>query len=113
MTIRPKSTAALLEAVKVARANPAARFDVPGQFPLSSAEVLLLWRNGVQARASRGLPALSARGERFHADMQDDARRINEYVGQRIRHSGCRNLLRTAAMQARYPHINNQPRAEF
>lgn len=109
MTIRPKSTAALLQAVKIARANPHARFDVPGNFSLYSDDVLRLWRSGVDARASRGLPALSQRAERFHADMQIDARRINDYASG-IRHTGCRGLLRTAAMQARYPHINNQPR---
>lgn len=110
MTIRPKSTAALIEAVKVARADPRALFSVPGDFPLRAADVLALWTRGVHARASRGLPALSARGERRYRDLQVDARRINEYVGQRIRHTGSRGLLRDAAMQARYPHINNQPR---
>lgn len=72
--------------------------------------MLELWTRGVHARASRGLPVLSARGERRHRDLQLDARRINEYVGQRIRHTGCSGLLRDATMQARYPHINNQPR---
>lgn len=110
MSIRPKSTAALLHAVKIAREHPQASFSVPGQFPLTAADVLRLWERGVHARASRGLPVLSARAERRHADLQLDARRINEYVGQRIRHTGSRGLLRDAAMQARYPHINNQPR---
>lgn len=110
MSIRPKSTAALLLAVKVARQNPQALFNVPGEFPLRADDVIRLWERGVHARASRGLPALSPRAERRHADLQLDARRINEYVGQRIRNSGCRGLLRDAAMQARYPHINNQPR---
>lgn len=110
MSIRPISTAALLQAVKIARQDPRHLFPVPGQFPLRADDVLTLWTRGVQARASRGLPVLSARAERRHADLQVDARRINEYVGQRIRNTGCRGLLRDAAMQARYPHINNQPR---
>lgn len=109
MTIRPKSTAALVHAVRVARQNPQAMFSVPGDFPLRADDVIRLWERGVHARASRGLPALSARGERRYSDLQVDARRVNEYVGQRIRNTGCRGLLRDAAMQARYPHINNQP----
>jgi hypothetical protein len=110
MSIRPISTAALIQAVKIARADPRAMFTVPGDFPLRADDVLRLWTRGVHARASRGLPVLSARAERRHADLQIDALRINEYVGQRVRHTGSRGLLRDAAMQARYPHIHNQPR---
>lgn len=110
MSIRPKSTSALLQAVKIARGHPGALFSVPGDFPLRADDVLKLWERGVHARASRGLPVLSARAERRYSDLQVDARRINEYVGQRIRHTGCRGWLRDPAMQARYPHINNQPR---
>lgn len=110
MSIRPKSTAALIEAVKVARADPRALFPVPGGFPLTAGDVLALWERGVHARASRGLPQLTPQQERRHADLQVDARRINDYVGQRVRHTGCRGLLRDARMQRRYPHINNQPR---
>jgi hypothetical protein len=110
MTIRPKSTAALIQAVRVARQDPRARFEIPGDFPLSSDDVLRLWQRGVQARASRGLPQLTEAQERRHRDLQIDAGRINDYVGKRIRHTGCRSLLRDPRMQARYPHINNQPR---
>lgn len=110
MSICPKSTAALLQAVKIARSNPYARFPVPHDVPLPSAEVLALWQRGVHARASRGLPQLTDAQERRHFDLQVDARRINEYVGQRLRSTGSRGLLRDARMQARYPHINNQPR---
>lgn len=110
MSIQPKSTAALLQAVKIARANPHALFSVPGDFPLRSDDVLRLWQRGVHARASRGLPQLTPAQERRYADLQVDARRVNEYVGQRIRHSGCSGLLRDARMQRQYPHINRQPR---
>lgn len=116
MSIRPKSTAALLLAVKVARQNPQAQFPVPGDSPMTATDVLRMWSRGVDARASRGLPELSARGQQRHADMlrlqQDlaiDLIKVDDYLLRRIRHTGCRNLLRTAAMQARYPHINNQP----
>lgn len=110
MTIRPKSPAALLEAVRMAKADPTIRFNVPGDFPMAANDVLALWERGVHARASRGLPALSPRAEQRLADLYWDACRINEFVGQRIRHTGCRNLLRDRAMKARYPHIDNQPR---
>lgn len=107
--IRPKSARALVEAVRIAKQNPNARFDVPHDFPLDSADVLRLWDRGLMNRCNRGLPELTAEQEREYRDMQLDADRVNEYIGQRIRHTGCRNLLRTAAMKARYPHIDNQP----
>lgn len=46
------------------------------------------WRAGPGFARPAG--PVSPRRARFHADMQVDARRINEYVGQRIRNSGCR-----------------------
>jgi hypothetical protein len=110
MTIRAKSTTALLQAVKIARENPRALFNVPGDFPMRADDVLRMWERGVQARASRGLPELTAAQERRHCDLKVDARRINEYIGQRIRNTGSRGLLRDARMQRKYPHINNQPR---
>lgn len=117
MAARPKSTAALIQAVRIARSNPHARFDIPGDFPIGSDDVLRLWQRGVQARASRGLPELSARGQRRYAELkrhqfelQLDQRHVDDYVQRRIRHTGCRNLLRTTWMQKLYPHINNQPR---
>lgn len=110
MPIRPKSIPALLQAVRVAKSNPHARFSVPGDFDLDAGDVLRLWRRGVDARASRGLPQLSPEKERAFLDLQWDSARINEYAS-RVRHSGCRNLLRHPAMKRRYPHIDNQPTA--
>ena len=107
--IRPKSPTALLQAVRIARQNPRARFEVPGQFPLDSSDVLRLWERGVHARASRWIELTEAQ-EREHELLLHDARVINDYVGKRIRHTGCRNLLRHPGMKARYPHIDNQPR---
>jgi hypothetical protein len=46
--------------------------------------------------------------EQYQSDMRYDARIINEYMGTRIRHTGCRMLLRTKEMQRLYPYINNQ-----
>lgn len=40
-----------------------------------------------------------------------DCRMIRDYA-HRVRHSGCRNLLRTPEMQSRYPGVNNQDRYE-
>ena len=104
MAIQPASTAALIKAVQIAKTNPHARFAVPGSFHLTSKDVLEMWKSGLMARCNRGLTVAP---DDF--DLRWDAMRINEYVGKRIRHSGCRNLLRTAKMKARYPHIDNQP----
>ena len=106
--LRPKSPAALLAAVRLARSEPGAMFPVPGGFPLTSAQLLAFWRKGVDARASRGLKALSPDEEESFEDLRWDAARVNEWKAG-IRHSGCRNLLRTPAMKRRYPHIDNQP----
>lgn len=102
MPIRPVSVSALLKAVKIAKNNPRAEFVVPGDWPMLSVDVLAMWRQGVQARCNRGLRIAPDCFDLIH-----DARCINDYA-RGIRHSGCRGLLRTARMRARYPHINNQ-----
>lgn len=108
MAIYPKSVAALLAAVRLAKRDPNARFSGPGIWPdLRSTDILRLWRQGVDRRASRGLPQYAGHEWQRFDDLQWDARRINEYAC-RIRHSGCRNLLRTPRMKVRYPHIDNQ-----
>ena len=103
MTIRPKSTAALIQVVRIAKTNQNARFPVRGSFDMTSSDVLAMWSSGLMARCNRGLTIGSD-----DLDLRWDAMRINEYIGKRIRNSGCRNLLRTAKMKARYPHIDNQ-----
>ena len=45
----------------------------------------------------------------YQADLAHDARTINDYYGKRIRHYGCRNILRTPEMRRRYPQVNTQP----
>jgi hypothetical protein len=106
MSARPKSPGALVAAVRIARANPNARFEIPHDFPITSAEVLALFSRGLTARCNRGL-VISTSERATLACL--DGRRVNEYVGQRIRHTGCSGLLRSPAMQRRYPHINRQP----
>lgn len=117
MTTRPKSPAALVQAVRIAREDPRATFRVSGDFDMNAGDVLRMWTRGVQARASRGLPALSARGERRYAELQRhqrdlalDQRVVDDYVQRRIRQTGSSGLLRTEWMRKLYPHINCQPR---
>lgn len=107
--IRPKSTAALIQAVKIAKANPRASFRVPGHHSLKAWEVLRMFRDGVMARCNRGIELTPAQ-EWNHDEMQLDARTINDYCGKRIRNTGCQNILRNLKMRAKYPHINNQAR---
>lgn len=108
--IYPNSICALLEAVRLAKANPLMQFRVKGDpWGMDSRDVLSMWRRGVDLRASRGLPVFTPEQEEVYQDLRLDAMRINEYAA-RVRHSGCRNLLRTQKMKRLYPHIDNQPR---
>jgi len=60
-----------------------------------------------------GIPDLTPEQDKRLADYAHDARTISDYLTKRIRHTGARNLLRTAEMKAKYPHIDNQPRGEL
>lgn len=104
----PKSIGSLLKAVRLAKSNPYMRFKVPGDWDMTAKEVLRMWTDGVHARASRGLPQLSAKQLKRHLDLQIDARWINEYA-RGVRCTGCRGLLRDSRMKRKYPHIDNQP----
>lgn len=107
---RIKSIRTLLAGVTACKANPAIVIDVPGDFPITGRQFLQdVWLRGLRIKCNRGLPILSSRGELAYLDAQHDARVINDYYGQRIRHSGCRNLLRDLELKCRYPHIDNQP----
>ena len=107
MPIAYRSTGALLKAVRLARANPNARFEVAGDFPLSADDVLENFSAGVMRRCSRGLPTWNSRR---WAALVHDARIIND-AKKRIRWSG-RNLLTDPRMARRYPHIHNPPPLE-
>jgi hypothetical protein len=107
MATRPISITALLSAVKLAKANPQMTFTVKKGQPITSKDVLTLWRNGIAQKCARGAE-LTPRQHARHDDLAIDARRIQEYR-QGMRCSGCRGLLRDARMRRRYPHINNQP----
>ncbi len=101
--IAPKSTAALLKAVRAARANPYIMFNVPGRFPLSADDVIRMFRDGLMARCNRGMPSVEGRYE--IEDWRHDQRVIQD-AHRRIRRSG-RNILRIPALKVKYPHIDN------
>lgn len=103
MIIAPKSTAALIKAVRAARANPYTIFNVPGQFPITADDVIRMFRTGLMARCNRGLQI--AEGRYDTEDWRHDQRVIQEYY-RRIRRPG-RNILRIPTLKARYPHIDN------
>lgn len=103
MTIAPKSTAALIKAVRVARSNPCALFNVPGQFPITADDVIRMFQNGVMARCNRGMK--SVEGRYNIEDWRHDQRVIQE-AHRRIRRPG-RNILRIPVLKARYPDIDN------
>lgn len=104
MAISYRSTGALVQAVKLARAHPHARFTVPGDFPISASEILENFAQGVMRRCNRGLDTGNHR--RF-LDLVHDARIIND-AKRRIRWSG-RNLLNDQRLARRYPNVHNPP----
>jgi hypothetical protein len=104
MTINYKSPGHLVRAVQDARVNPNTKFVVPGEWPLSGADILTNFRRGLMERCNRGLVIAD---DQKYIDMLCDGRVIND-VAKRIRRSG-RNLLRTPALIARYPQIHNPP----
>lgn len=71
------------------------------------------FRKCLNEKINSHLPKTMTTGRKHRDDWQRlmywDGRHINAYYGQRERHSGCRMLLRLPEMQAKYPHINNQP----
>ncbi len=103
MIIAPKSTAALLKAVRAARANPYIMFDVPGRFPISADDVIRMFRDGLMARCNRGMPSVEGRHD--IEDWRHDQSVIQD-AHRRIRRSG-RNILRIPALKVKYPHIDN------
>ncbi|MDD5394848.1 MAG: hypothetical protein PHE17_17660 [Thiothrix sp.] len=109
---RVQSIRALLDVLAASKQNPSIRINVPGDFPITGEYFLRnIWHRGLQTKCSRGLPALSQRGGQACHDMQADARHINAYYRDRVRHPGCRNLLRNPKLKRRYPHIDNQPKS--
>jgi hypothetical protein len=109
---RVKSVRALLDGVVACKANPSIRINVLGGFPITGQAFLEgVWQRGVQAKCNRGVPPLSPRGKQAYRDLLHDARTINAYCRDRVRHSGCRNLLRNPKLRRRYPHIDNQPKS--
>lgn len=102
MSVSYKNAGALVRAVRLARANPNAMFPVNGDFPIRSSEIVANFQRGLMARCNRGLKIAD---DAKYADMLHDGRIIND-AARRIRWSG-RNLLRTPALIARYPHVHN------
>lgn len=60
-----------------------------------------------------GIEDITPKQKQRLIDYQHDARVISDYLTNRIRHTGVRNLLRTPEMKAKFPEIDNQPRDEF
>lgn len=71
-------------------------------------------RDCLNAKINSHLPASMTTGRKHSREWQlnawRDAREVNDYYGRRLRHSGCRGLLRTPEMQRRYPEVNTQER---
>lgn len=94
-------------AVKMAREDASRSFHVPGDFPITGAQVLTNFQAGLMKRCNRGLNLCS---DQKYADLQHDARIIKDSE-RRIRWSG-RNLLRDRKMIKRFPQIHNPPQSE-
>lgn len=52
-------------------------------------------------------------GSEYQSDLRCDAQTVNDYYARRLRHTACRNILRTPELRARYPHVSTQSAEAF
>ena len=103
----------LLDTMAAAKANPKAtiKTGIWSDPYWTGAQARIWFWARLDDKINRNQPP---RGRKHDAEYQQhlaiDARAINDYYGCRLRHRGCRGLLRTPEMRRRYPHINNQER---
>ena len=112
-TTKRPTIAGLIQAKRMFAADPAATLKTGlwDQPYWTSAEFNRYFAECLNRRINRDDPRAAWRKMQpeYQTALALDARRVNEYQ-QRIRHTGCRGLLRLPEMQQRYPHINNQTR---
>lgn len=77
------------------------------------AKKLLRYLLDVAINRKAGIPDMTEEQRKRLSDYQWDARVIYDYMTNRVRSRGSRNLLRTPEMKKKYPEIDNQPREEF
>lgn len=108
MSARTPTIRALVEAKRLALAHPddvCIRYDWCTTW--TGNEFRAWFRARLNAKINT-LGGLTQPSEERCRNLALDARTINDYVGRRVRHYGCRGLLRDPRMQRRYPHINCQ-----
>ncbi len=77
------------------------------------AKKLLRYLLDVAINRKAGIPDMTEEQRKRLSDYQWDARVIYDYMTNRVRSRGSRNLLRTPEMKKKYPEIDNQSREEF
>lgn len=105
-----RTTAArLIECYRFLQANPTGTIYVEYGTVWTKSEFLAWFHRCLNNKINReDRRAWRKLTDEYQLDLWRDAREINRYMGQRVRHTGCSGLLRTAEMRQRYPHINRQ-----
>lgn len=77
------------------------------------AKKLLGYLLDVAINRKAGIPDMTSDQVKRLSDYRWDARVIYDYMTNRVRSTGSRNLLRTPEMKKKFPEIDNQPREEL
>lgn len=97
--------------------QPGARYELPDVWPPVAWE-FNQWRawflRCLNAKINRNDPRQGWRkmDEGYQIGLQCDRRTVEDYLFERIRHTGCYHLLRTPELKRRYPHIDHQERED-
>jgi hypothetical protein len=97
----------MIRAFEFYQQNPKGKMRLPDGGTFTFAEFRRWFREKLNEKIN-SLGRLASIDEEKYDALAWDARIINGYFAQRLRMSGCRNLLRSPKMKARYPEIDNQ-----
>lgn len=110
-----QATLALLNYFKKFLASDKKFAAVPAGVPFGTssmdkaqAKKLLQWLINVAVNRKAGQDLTADQKKKFE-DYAHDARIIHDYMVNRIRSTGSRNMLKVPELKQRYPHIDNQP----
>lgn len=103
----------LLIAMRYSKENPEGRFD-SGLWPERAwtAKQFRAWFIAkLEEKITSKMPQVNGKYATWQGQqaLQMDRDRIQRYRNERIRNSGCRNLLSCKCLKDRYPEIDNQP----
>jgi len=112
MTTHYTTARKLMNAYKMFKANPDTRYQLAGIWPPEDwdfADFRAWFMECLNEKINRNEPKRGRSDTaEYRSDLAHDVRIIREYKTARIRHTGCRNILRTPEAKRLYPYINTQ-----